>query len=242
MNAPRTDTSPSHRGLALFVGGVGLVVSWALSSVVLREYRMWQTDVRLTRDGVGVEGRIETKRIERRSRGTNKSRTYVNVHWLHYSYTTGTGERIEGQRTVPEGVFRSYDEGDTLGIRIDPDRPDLNCPEFADGEREWEIGYSGVLACISLVLTVLYWVLILLYLTGRISSQQVLNLFTADLSGREASVGASPTGKPPEPKDEIGEVEEMVRTGRKLEAIKLLRKTHNMGLKEAREFVDEFGD
>jgi hypothetical protein len=225
MSATRKDTKPGHRGLAVCFGVVGLVVTGALSSVVVREFIVWRTDVRLAASGVRVEGEITEKRIERRSQGANQPRTYVNVHWLHYAYTTGTGKRVEGRRRVPAGVYESQRIGDVVGVRIDSARPELNVPEFVQADREWEIGYLGVLG----------WVLILLYVTGRVDSQRLLGLFTADLSGRRGV----PTGKSPEPEDEIREVEQMVRAGNRIAAIKLLRRRHHMGLQEAQEFIDE---
>jgi len=136
--------------------------------------------------GVEVEGKVADMRIERRARRQGRrTRGYQQVYWLHYVFRTEAGDSGNGRRAVPKAVYESHRKGQTVRVKVDANNPKLHVPEFAVVDREFELGFVGILACVSCGVTVAIWVLILLYLTGRIDPQWILSLFTADLAGRK---------------------------------------------------------
>jgi hypothetical protein len=182
-----TDRKGPGRGILvclILFAGVSLFVSYGLASTGLREFAVWRTDLRLADAGLRTEGKIEDKRTETASvRAGEPSKGDRRSYWLHYVYTTSAGEHIHGRRNVRQNVYDSFQKGGMVSVRIDPDKPERNLPEFVDVERQYEIGFLGILACISVAITAGIWVLVLLYLRGRIDSQSIMNLFTRDLLG-----------------------------------------------------------
>jgi len=162
------------------------------------------------------------------------------VYWLHYVFRTEAGDSGNGRRAVPKAVYESHRKGQTVRVKVDANNPKLHVPEFAVVDREFELGFVGILACVSCGVTVAIWVLILLYLTGRIDPQWILSLFTADLAGRKPKGASEADGVAAEiPAETVEELRVMLGTGKRIQATRLLRDEHNMKLREAQDFLED---
>jgi hypothetical protein len=192
--------------------------------------------------GVEAEGKVEDKRNEKISSG-QPNQGDQNVYWLHYTFRTKNGHKVNGRRAVRRAVFDSYQKGQTVRVKVDANNSKLHMPEFADVDREFHLGFTALLACISSGVTLFLWVLALLYLTGRINSQSIANLASADLLGRrkpsELRTDASASAISKELADEV---ESMEKAGKRIEAVRLLLKKASMNLNEARDYLDDLAE
>lgn len=223
----------------LIIAAICLLLSCGMLHAVLRGFWTWRTDRRLMTEGVAVEGNVIDKRVERRSSGDPKA-GYQNVYWLHYAFRTKAGHSVDGRRGVPKAVFESYRKGQKVRVRVDANNPKAHVPEFAVVDQELHLGFVGILAFMSFGVSIVIWVLILLYLTGRVDPQWILNLFTADLAGRKPKGASEAEGAAAEiPAETVEELRVMLGTDKRIQAIRLLRDEHNMKLKEAQDFLED---
>ena len=175
----------------LVVSVIGTIASLSLSSVFVREVRRERMDRWLARYGKAVPGTITDMRVVKKPiRTSRRTRGYQGVYRVGYEYEVDGAGRFSAERLVGEDAWADFSRGQSVSLRIDPDRPErsLLLPTGAEDEaRAWVVGMA---TSVSVVLTLGGWCLAVLCATGRLSSGGLQSLFTRDLSGRRRQPGA----------------------------------------------------
>ena len=122
----------SNRPLSLFFRGLlTLVGAWFCIQVWLDAWQTRQDYLRLEQHSISCQATVTDKTIRHRRRGSLLLGD--RRHRLFYEYRDPEGHRAyRDSIAVGQSTYDSLEVGDAFAVAVDPERPEVNRPSFAE--------------------------------------------------------------------------------------------------------------